>query len=65
MKIIPIGNVFDKLYTMTPSFQNKCKPLVRQIIKSNSFEEKQRLAWKLAEKILNKESGDANPYEGD
>lgn len=38
MEIIPIGNVFDKLYTMTPSFQNKCKPLVRQIIQSNSFE---------------------------
>ena len=65
MKIIPIGNVFDKLYTMTPSFQNKCKPLVRRIIQSNSFGEKQRLAWELAEKILSKESGDANPFGGD
>lgn len=65
MEIIPIGNVFDKLYTMTPSFQNKCKPLVRQIIQSNSFEEKQRLAWELVEKMLNKESGDANQFGGD
>lgn len=62
MKVIPIGNVLDKLYTMPSSFQKKCNHLVRQIFQSDSFEEKQRLAWDLANKILNKESCDSNPY---
>lgn len=57
-KVISVGNVLEKFNTMPLSFRKKHMSLVKRILQSDSYEEKQSLAWELTEHMLNKESGE-------
>ena len=57
-KVISVGNVLEKFNTMPLSFRKKHMSLIRRILQSDSYEEKQSLAWELTEHMLNKESGE-------
>lgn len=57
-KVISVGNVLEKFITMPLSFRKKHMSLIRRILQSDSYEEKQSLAWELTEQMLNKESGE-------
>lgn len=57
-KVISVGNVLEKFNTMPLSFRKNHMSLIRRILQSDSYEEKQSLAWELTEHMLNKESGE-------
>lgn len=57
-KVISVGNVLEKFNTMPLSFRKNHMSLIRRILQSDSYKEKQSLAWELTEHMLNKESGE-------
>lgn len=57
-KVISVGNVLEKFNMMPLSFRKNHMSLVRRMLQSDSYEEKQSLAWELTEHMLNKESGE-------
>lgn len=63
MAAIPVGNVIEKFMSMPMSFQKGNKHLVRAIYASGNYEEIQRISKELLNKILEAESGYADPYQ--